>query len=150
MLQIRSSSEEASQRMSKVRQKGTNAEMAFRRELYQRGLRYRVGYTVLKKPRRVADIVFLKQKIAIFIDGCFWHGCPIHATWPKQNAQFWKFKIDTNKARDVDTNERLHTLGWTVLRFWEHEETSTSAENVIKLVNLTKINEARQRIEVKK
>lgn len=77
----------------KVRQKGTGAEIALRRKLYQRGLRYRVGFEVLKKPRRVADIAFPGRMIAVFVDGCFWHGCPRHATWPKQNSEFWRKKI---------------------------------------------------------
>ena len=78
----------ASRRMAKVRQKGTGAEIALRRELYKMGLRYRVNYLVLAKPRRTADIAFLGLKIAVFVDGCFWHGCPEHATWPKENDFF--------------------------------------------------------------
>lgn len=113
-------SPEISRRMSKVRQKGTDAEIALRHELYRRGLRYRVNLEVLKKPRRVADIVFPGLRIAVFIDGCFWHGCPVHATWPKRNAEFWRYKIEANRLRDADTNERLRGIGWRVLRFWEH------------------------------
>ncbi len=120
--------------MAKVRQKGTGAEIALRRELYQRGLRYRVDFEVLKKPRRVADIAFPGLMIAIFVDGCFWHGCPEHATWPKQNSGFWRQKIEVNRARDVDTNQRLQDVGWTVLRFWEHESPTEAAEVVIRAV----------------
>lgn len=134
MIPIEASSKEASQRMAKVRQKDTKAEMSLRRELHRKGLRYRVNFKVLDKPRRIADIVFTKQKLAIFVDGCFWHGCPEHATWPKQNSQFWQSKISTNKVRDLDTNERLRSIGWTVLRFWEHEEPSILAEIVEKLI----------------
>lgn len=118
MSRIQPSSPETSRRMAKVRQKGTDAEIALRRELYRRGLRYRVDYEVLKKPRRVADVAFPGLKIAIFVDGCFWHGCPEHATWPKQNAEFWRQKIKANRLRDADTNSRLLAAGWTVLRFW--------------------------------
>jgi DNA mismatch endonuclease (patch repair protein) len=107
--------------MAKVRRKSTGAEVAVRRELYRRGLRYRVDFEVLKKPRRVADIAFPGRRIAVFIDGCFWHGCPDHATWPKQNAEFWRQKIEANRLRDADTNSRLLESGWTVLRFWEHQ-----------------------------
>jgi DNA mismatch endonuclease (patch repair protein) len=107
--------------MGRVRQKDTDAEVALRRELYRQGLRYRVGFEISKKPRRVADIAFPGLKIAVFVDGCFWHGCPEHATWPKKNAEFWRQKIETNRARDVDTNARLREAGWTVLRFWRHE-----------------------------
>lgn len=130
MPRVRSSSPEASRRMAKVRQKGTNAEIALRREMYRLGLRYRIDYEVLKKPRRVADIAFPGRKIAIFVDGCFWHGCPEHATWPKQNAEFWRQKIEANRRRDADTNDRLSSLGWTVLRFWSHESPAEAARTV--------------------
>ena len=66
----------------------------------------------------------------MFIDGCFWHGCPLHGTWPKHNAAFWRDKIETNQARDRDTNERLQVLGWKVLRFWEHQDPDTAAETI--------------------
>ena len=134
MPRVQPSSPEASRRMAKVRQKGTGAEIALRRDLYRRGLRYRVDFEVLKKPRRVADIAFQGLRIAIFIDGCFWHGCPEHATWPKQNAEFWRQKIEANCARDTDTNERLRNIGWTVLRFWEHEPPTEAVDIVVKMV----------------
>ena len=122
--------------MAKVRQKGTGAEIALRRELYRRGLRYRVDFEVLKKPRRVADIAFPGLMIAIFVDGCFWHGCPEHATWPKQNSDFWRQKIEANLVRDTDTNERLRSIGWTVLRFWEHEPPTEAADIVGQAVSM--------------
>lgn len=134
MTQIQPSSAEASRRMAKVRQKGTGAEMALRRELYRCGLRYRVDYVVLKKPRRIADVAFPGLKIAIFVDGCFWHGCPEHASWPKQNAEFWRQKIEANRQRDRDTNERLSRVGWTVLRFWQHDSPSEAGESVKRVV----------------
>ncbi|WP_276517835.1 very short patch repair endonuclease [Stenotrophomonas acidaminiphila] len=134
MPRVQPSSPEASRRMAKVRQKGTGAEIALRRELYRRGLRYRVDFEVLKKPRRVADIAFSGRMIAIFVDGCFWHGCPEHATWPKRNSDFWRKKIETNRARDADTNERLRNIGWTELRFWEHEPPTDAADIVIQTV----------------
>lgn len=134
MPRIQSSSTEASRRMARVRQKGTNAEIALRRELYRIGLRYRVNYDVLKKPRRVADVAFPGLEIAVFIDGCFWHGCPDHASWPKQNAEFWRQKIEANRLRDLDTNERLRSKGWTILRFWEHESPIKAAEIVAQTV----------------
>lgn len=134
MSRIQPSSPEASRRMAKVRQKGTGAEIELRRELYRNGLRYRVGYVVLRRPRRVADIVFPRRKIAIFVDGCFWHGCPQHATWPKRNAEFWREKIEANRQRDADTNERLRSIGWTVLRFWSHESPTEAARVVAHVV----------------
>ena len=135
---IQPSSPVASRRMAKVRQKGTGAELALRRELYRRGLRYRVGYVVLKRPRRVADIAFPGLKIAVFVDGCYWHGCPEHATWPKHNAEFWRQKIETNRLRDADTNSRLLNAGWTVLRFWEHQSPIEAAETVAQTVAMVK------------
>lgn len=134
MSRIQSSSPETSRRMAKVRQKDTAAEVTLRRELYRNGLRYRVDYAVLKKPRRVADVAFPGLKIALFVDGCFWHGCPEHATWPKHNAEFWRRKIEANRLRDADTNSRLLDLGWTVLRFWEHESPIKVTETVVQTV----------------
>jgi len=135
MPRIQPSSPEASRRMSKIRQKGTSAELSLRRELFRLGLRYRVDYEILKKPRRVADIVFPRQRIAIFVDGCFWHGCPEHASWPKQNAEFWRLKIKANCARDADTNHRLEALGWKVVRIWSHELAKDAALNIAAIVH---------------
>lgn len=120
--------------MARTRQKDTDPELRLRRELYKHGLRYRVGYAVLKKPRRLADVAFPRLKIAIFVDGCFWHGCPQHASWPKQNARFWREKIERNIGRDTDTNERLRALGWKVARVWEHEPVEVAARKIIELV----------------
>ena len=139
MSRIQPSSQQASRRMAKVRQKDTGTEMALRKELHRRGLRYRVDYTVLKQPRRVADVAFPGLKIAIFVDGCFWHGCPVHATWPKQNAEFWRQKIEMNRLRDVDTNSRLLDIGWTVLRFWEHEPPIEAADAVAQAVATARV-----------
>lgn len=116
--------------MQSVRQTNTSAETALRRELFARGLRYRVHVPVLTKPHRVADIAFNRLRIAVFVDGCFWHGCPLHATWPKQNAEFWRSKILVNQERDRDTDERLRADGWEVIRIWEHEPSKTAADRV--------------------
>jgi len=102
--------------------------------MYRIGLRYRIDYEVLKKPRRVADVAFPSRKIAVFVDGCFWHGCPEHATWPKRNAEFWRQKIEANRQRDADTNARLQANGWTPLRFWSHESPVEAAEAVARMV----------------
>lgn len=134
MSQLLSSSPETSRRMAKVRQTGTDAEVALRREMYRLGLRYRVDYEVLRKPRRVADVAFPGRRIAIFVDGCFWHGCPEHATWPKRNAEFWRQKIEANRQRDEDTSERLRSAGWTVLRFWSHESPTDAAKAIARVV----------------
>lgn len=138
MRNIKPSSVEASSRLAKIRQKGTAAELALRRELHRDGLRYRVDYLVLKAPRRVADVAFPRLKIAVFVDGCFWHGCPIHASWPKANAEFWRSKIETNRARDVDTREKLEALDWKVIRIWEHEPAASAAQRIMESVNEAK------------
>jgi DNA mismatch endonuclease (patch repair protein) len=116
--------------MQRVRQKNTSAEKALRSELFARGLRYRVQVPVLTMPRRVADVVFSGLRVAVFDDGCFWHGCPLHATWPKENAEFWRAKILANQNRDRDTNKRLRTNGWEVVRIWSHEPPKEAAERV--------------------
>jgi DNA mismatch endonuclease (patch repair protein) len=84
-------------------------------------------------PRR-ADIVFRRAQVAVFVDGCFWHGCPLHATWPKANAQFWRDKIDANRRRDADTSKRLKTAGWLVVRAWEHDDPGQVAEQLRSIV----------------
>lgn len=136
------SSPEASSRMQSVRQKDTSAESALRRELYALGLRYRVQLPVLTKPRRVADVTFVGVRVAIFVDGCFWHGCPEHATWPKQNAQFWRAKIVTNQERDRDTDMRLRADGWEVVRVWAHESPHRAAARIAEVVRARKAKRA--------
>lgn len=120
--------------MQSVRQKNTSAEAALRRELHARGIRYRIHVPVLTKPRRVADVAFSGLRVAVFVDGCFWHGCPQHATWPKQNAEFWRAKILANQQRDRDTDERLRAEGWKVVRAWEHEPPERVAAKVATIV----------------
>lgn len=108
--------------MQANRSRDTQPELAVRRLLHARGLRYRVAVAPLPGLRRRADIVFTKQRIAVFIDGCFWHGCELHGRRSFQhNVDYWPTKIATNVARDLDTTARLETAGWHVLRFWEHE-----------------------------
>ena len=128
------SSPEASRRMQRVRQKDTSAESALRSELHALGLRYRLQVPVLSKPRRVADVVFAGPRIAVFVDGCFWHGCPAHVTWPKQNAEFWRAKIVANGQRDRDTDARLRADGWEVVRVWAHEAPHEAASRIASVV----------------
>jgi DNA mismatch endonuclease (patch repair protein) len=73
-------------------------------------------------PRRRADVLFTRRRIAVFVDGCFWHACPLHGTAPQNNGEWWRAKLARNVARDRDTDQRLDDLGWVVLRFWEHED----------------------------
>ncbi len=133
------SSPEASKRLSRVRQRDTSAELSLRKTLHARGLRYRVGVKLIDKPRRVADIVFRPKRVAVFVDGCFWHGCPEHGSTSKSNAEFWKSKIEANIERDLDTNERLTRAGWKVIRVWEHEDPNDAADKICR--ELEKTNE---------
>jgi DNA mismatch endonuclease (patch repair protein) len=71
--------------------------------------------------RRRADLVFGTARVAVYVDGCFWHGCPVHGTWPKANAEWWRTKIEANRNRDADTDRRMNEAGWLVIRVWEHE-----------------------------
>ncbi|MFJ4718943.1 MULTISPECIES: very short patch repair endonuclease [Streptomyces] len=107
--------------MSRQASKDTAVELAVRRLLHAAGLRYRVEYPVPGLPRRRIDVAFPRAKVAVLIDGCFWHGCPQHATRPKANADWWRAKLERNMARDRETTEHLVAAGWAVLRFWEHE-----------------------------
>lgn len=125
--------------MQRVRQKNTSCETALRRELHARGLRFRIQVHLLTQPRRVADIVFAGPRIAIFVDGCFWHGCPRHATWPKHNAEFWRAKITSNQERDRDTTQRLRAAGWSVVRVWAHEKPNRVASRIEKMVDTRRI-----------
>lgn len=103
------------------RGRDTAPEMAVRRRLHALGLRYRVSIRPVTDVRRTADIVFTRAQIAVFIDGCFWHGCPQHYSAPVRNAEFWRSKRQRNIERDAETDSVLRMRGWRPLRFWEHE-----------------------------
>ncbi|WP_245784645.1 very short patch repair endonuclease [Geodermatophilus amargosae] len=118
-------------RMSKQARADTGPELALRRLLHSRGKRYRVGWPVPGMPRRKLDIAFTKAQVAINVHGCFWHGCPVHATWPASNAAWWRQKIEKNKMRDEETRAHLENLGWTVVEVWEHETPEEALERVM-------------------
>ncbi len=103
--------------MSRVRSKNTGIEIALRKALWAIGIRFRLNAKLPGKP----DLVFIGAKLAVFVDGCYWHGCPEHGQVPQTNESFWREKIDRNVARDAAVNIQLETDGWRVLRFWEHE-----------------------------
>ncbi|MEU5690320.1 very short patch repair endonuclease [Actinosynnema sp. NPDC020468] len=117
-------------RMSRQKSRDTAIEVALRRELHRLGLRYRVHRRPVRAVRREADVVFGPAKVAVFVDGCFWHGCPEHGTWPKRNGEFWRTKIETNVARDANTDQVLADAGWLAVRVWEHEDATTAATRV--------------------
>lgn len=120
--------------MSRQKRRDTTPELALRRALYRRGLRYRVNRPLEGMPRRRADVTFVGPKVVVFVDGCFWHRCPVHATSPANNGAWWERKLSGNVARDRETDARLKEAGWVVLRFWEHEdmeEASAEVERVL-------------------
>ena len=112
------------------RSRDTKPELAVRSAVHRRGLRYRVAARPLPELRRTADLVFRKAKIAVFVDGCYWHGCPEHHTQPATNPEYWSAKITGNIERDQNTDTHLEQAGWTVMRFWEHENPESVAETV--------------------
>lgn len=116
------------------RSRDTKPEIQVRKLIHAAGLRYRVDYRLLPPLRSRADIVFTRARVAVFIDGCFWHRCPLHASTPKQNALYWGPKLDRNVERDRSTDIELATAGWVVLRFWEHEEAESVAQTVVNTV----------------
>ena len=129
------SSLQARRRMQSTRQRDTTPEIAIRRVLHARGFRYRVDRPVIPGLRRRADLVFSGPKVAVFVDGCFWHSCPRHGTRPKANAKWWASKLETNRRRDSDTNHHLRASGWRVVRVWEHETPAKAADLVAAAVN---------------
>ncbi|MGW0022053.1 very short patch repair endonuclease [Rhodococcus sp. NPDC003382] len=116
--------------MSRQRRRDTAPEVALRRELHRRGLRFFVDRAPLPGLRRRADLVFPRRHLAVYVDGCFWHRCPVHATDPKNNSEWWAAKLAGNVARDRDTDARLAAAGWTVVRIWEHEDPLVAADRV--------------------
>lgn len=102
------------------RSRDTKPEMAVRKLLHADGLRYRVDFRPLPGLRRTADVVFTRQRIAVFIDGCYWHGCPNHYVASKSHQAYWGPKIAANVARDAETTRLLSAAGWSVLRYWAH------------------------------
>lgn len=120
--------------MRSNRGRDTKPEFALRSAVHALGLRYRVSAQPLTGWRRTADIVFPTERVAVFLDGCFWHGCPEHHTVATTNSTYWAEKVASNRARDVDTDRRLQEAGWIVLRFWEHDnpgEAATVVKDVV-------------------
>jgi DNA mismatch endonuclease (patch repair protein) len=120
------------------RSTGTAPEIALRRALHRRGLRFRKDYKITAAGRGVrADVVFPRQRVAVFVDGCYWHGCRQHFRMPTRNAEYWAAKIERNKARDRRVSDELGAAGWRVLRVWEHEPPDDAAALVAEAVDAT-------------
>lgn len=131
---IGASSEGVRKSMQANKGRDTKPELALRRAVHARGLRYRVSMRPLPPIRRTADLVFTKAKVAVFLDGCFWHGCPQHHTKARANADYWAEKVTRNRERDAETDRLLEEAGWTVVRVWEHEDPVQAAAKVGEIV----------------
>ncbi|WP_207784050.1 very short patch repair endonuclease [Micromonospora globispora] len=116
------------------RSRDTKPETLLRSRLHAMGLRYRVSRRPLPELRRTADLVFTGARVAVFVDGCYWHGCPEHHRPATKNSEFWKTKIEGNRARDIETTALLTKAGWTVIRIWEHEPIEGAAQRVLAAV----------------
>lgn len=143
------SSDAARNRMRAVRHQGTKAELALREALASLGLHFKVNQRPLPTLRREADILFPEEKVAVFVDGCFWHGCPIHGTQAKANADFWRKKIERNQERDAETNVLLSREGWLVIRVWEHVDPRVAAKQIFSILHKRKTREEGQVIIIK-
>jgi len=127
---------DVSRRMRRNPRRDTGPELALRSELHRRGLRFRKDLP-LRLPSRVVrpDIVFTRSRVVIFVDGCFWHACPIHGNQPRANTDYWGPKLARNVARDRVVDESLKAAGWRVVRSWEHEEPSEVADRVLVMLS---------------
>ncbi|MEV2272926.1 very short patch repair endonuclease [Nonomuraea africana] len=130
----KASSEGVRKSMRANRGRDTKPELALRRAVHALGLRYRVAVRPLPGIRRTADMVFTKAKVAVFMDGCFWHGCPEHHTTSATNAEYWAEKVQKNRERDAETDRLLGEAGWATVRIWEHEDPVSAAETIAGLV----------------
>lgn len=128
------SSEATRKSMLANRGRDTGPELAVRSAVHAAGLRFRVSRRPVAACRRTADMLFTRAKVAVFIDGCFWHGCPEHYVEPATNLQYWRTKFVSNTERDRDTDNRLEAAGWLVVRVWEHEPTEAAAARVVQAV----------------
>lgn len=136
------STEQRSALMGRIRGKDTQPEMALRRAVWALGLRYRLHRKIGRiKP----DMVFAGARVAVFVDGCFWHRCPLHGVMPKGNAAFWQTKLVGNVRRDAEANEALTADGWAVLRFWEHEVEGSAKACAMRIKRTVTRRLARQR-----
>lgn len=125
--------------MQRQARRDTKPEIALRRELWRRGLRYRIDVAAVPGRRR-ADLVFTRSRVVVYVDGCYWHSCPDHATVPKANREWWVAKLQANVERDRDTDARLAAAGWEVVRVWEHEPPMEAADLIEAAVRRRRAN----------
>jgi DNA mismatch endonuclease (patch repair protein) len=124
------SSDAVSRKFSRQRSYDTTPELALRRALHRRGLRYRVHRRPVDTLRRTADVVFPAARVAVELRGCFWHACPQHGTVPHANHDWWAEKLAGNKARDRETEQAWRAAGWEVVVVWEHEDPDVVADRL--------------------
>jgi len=124
------------------RRRDTTPELSVQKEIFARGLRYRVDFPLPMAPRRRADIMFPRQKVAVFIDGCFWHGCPRHYSAPQRNREFWARKVAGNRCRDRETTLILEANGWISLRYWAHVDRKEAADAIEAVVASLQLSQA--------
>ncbi|MGO9150091.1 MAG: very short patch repair endonuclease [Acidimicrobiales bacterium] len=120
--------------MERQLRRDTKPELDVRKAVWRRGLRYWVDISPLKGSRRRADLVFPRARVAVYVDGCFWHSCPRHSSTPKANREWWTAKLEANVRRDRDADLRLAENGWVVVRVWEHEDANQAARRIEALV----------------
>lgn len=121
--------------MAAVRSTDTSIERRLRSALHASGVRFRLDQTIAVQGRRVRpDIVFKAARVVVFVDGCFWHGCPEHCRTPSTNVEYWSPKIERNRARDARNDDELEAAGWTVVRVWEHEPAAGVAKSIKHLI----------------
>ena len=133
-MSVTPSSAGVSERMSRQLSRGTTPETLLRKALHARGLRFRIHVKVPGRLRREIDVAFPRARVAVFVDGCFWHACPEHRTQPKANSDWWRTKLESNVTRDRDTDAALAAGGWTVVRVWEHEPAAEAAARIAEVV----------------
>lgn len=120
--------------MQAQRRRDTGPELEIRRAIHRLGLRYFVDRRPMRQLRRKADLIFPTERVAVFVDGCFWHSCPVHGSIPKANRRWWQAKFNATRRRDEHTDEVLRTSGWTVVRVWEHDACEAAAARVAGVV----------------
>lgn len=119
--------------MRAIKRRDTGIERTIRSGLHAQGMRFRVDYLIQLPAARAVrvDIAFPRQRLAVMVDGCFWHGCPVHGRTPTVNSQYWPAKLERNRRRDEVVNEQLATLGWALVRIWEHEDVGEATTRVV-------------------
>ncbi|RKF27964.1 very short patch repair endonuclease [Micromonospora globbae] len=131
--------------MQLQRSRDTSPEMALRKALHRRGLRYRVHQRPLAEVRRTVDVVFRPVKVAVEVRGCFWHACPEHGARPRSNAEWWEAKLSRTQQRDRETASRLDMAGWKLVVVWEHESAEAAADLIASLVRQRRVGMLGQR-----